>query len=117
MPNLLSQPDALLILKEALLRLKERSPKFFRVLQNVNYGITLIGVIPIVLTWLGIILPPEWAVVLLKVVSIAGAWGVLMAKLSVSQPTKEVLPFTTKKNIEQIVERNEKIIEEQSKIP
>lgn len=111
--NLLSQSDALLLLREAILRLKKRSPKFFRVFTNVNYVIALIGIIPTILTWFGIILPPNWAVVLLKVVSAAGAWGALMSSLAVSEPKSEVMPFTEKKHIEQQIQQD---FEQQSKV-
>lgn len=105
MPTLLNTPDWKLLLSEALKRMRERSPKFFRVWQNVNWIIAAIGLIPAVLSEFNVILPPNWVVVVSKIVAFAGTWGAIMAKLPVSQPTKEVMEFTEKKNIEQEIKK------------
>lgn len=108
MTTLQEQSDAWLIIKEAWLRWQQRTPRFFRVLKVFNAVLVLVGGIPQALIQTGIILPPVWASRLSLVVTAIGAWGWLMSKLPVSQPNPETMPFTRKKEIEQIVENAKK---------
>jgi len=111
----MKQTDLIAFLQETFQRLKQTSPKFFKVWNTINSIMLFIAGIPTIINWLDIpdlnFLLPDVAVrVVLKVVAFAAGWGLLMNKLTVqsnheivkngltilSKPCPD-LPFTEKK--------------------
>lgn len=102
MEDITKKSDLSLFLKEIGARWSEGSPKFFRVMGWISLVMAGIGFIPDLLNFLQITLPEKWMAVLGRFMVGAGLWGKFVASMPVKQPTKEVMPFTEKKQIEQI---------------
>ena len=96
----------LAFLKELVTRYKQKSPKFFQIIQWISAAVALIAGLPealdFIFTYFNLGEIPEWLASLEnKVVAIAALVGVFLSGLPVDQSklTKvdevEVLPFTT----------------------
>lgn len=118
--SLLSQPDIVLWFKEFGQRLKAKSPRWFRILTNINIVIGGIGTVLTSLRETGLFLTESktamWVGYIMMVI---GAWGTMMTLMGVSNPTIETLPFTTKKNIQKEIKlaENETANDTTTKIP
>lgn len=111
------QTDLIAFLTEIIQRLKQKSPKFFKVWNVFNSILFVIAGIPVLLTQFGFtdlnILPAY----VLKIITFASAWGLFMNKLTVKsssvvvtdgntviQKPSDKLPFTEKKEAPVIVD-------------
>jgi hypothetical protein len=110
--------DVSAFFQEILERLKQRSPKFFHVLSRINMLILALSGVPTILNQLNIVIPPHWAILVLKITTAASAWGLFIGKLTVqghpeivqtdngvllTKPSPD-LPFTEKKELTKVVE-------------
>lgn len=88
---------------ELVVRLKSKSPKFFKIIQHVALAVTLFTGLPEFLESVGVTNLPEWATFLQsKIAGIIGVVAFILAGLPIDQtPTDKpdvVLPFTDKVN-------------------
>lgn len=85
----------MVFLSETLQRLKERSPKFFKVWNTFNSILLVVAGLPVILTQFGVtdlnILPAY----VLKIITFASAWGLFMNKLTVQSTPIGVTPGKT----------------------
>lgn len=74
-------------LTELVVRLRTKSPLFFKILQWVSIGVTLVTGVPEFLEYLGVKNLPEWATLLQsKSAGIAALVGIFLAGLPVVNP-------------------------------
>lgn len=118
----MKQSDFIAFIQEILQRLKQKSPKFWKVWTTINTALLLIAGIPTALAFMNIaslndILPNSAARIVLKIVAFAAAWGLFQNKLTVqsnhevvvdndvllSKPCAD-LPFTEKKENVKVIE-------------
>lgn len=104
---MLNKSDLILFFQEMWRRANERSPKFFRKLGWVSIAFAVIGFIPDILLELEIAVPETWMKVLGKIMVGAGIWGKITTMFPVSVPKPEVMPFTEKKQIEDVLKSNQ----------
>lgn len=114
-------------LLENIQRLKETSPKFWKMWGRINIALIFFGGVPTGLNWLqtefsfdfSSILPMNspWILVALKICAIMGMWGKFMTALSVQsnheivsdngtliQKPCDNLPFTSEKEATKLIE-------------
>lgn len=78
--------NAWIFLKETFQRFSSPSSKYFKVWNVVNIILVVVGVIPDILDWLGIILPSnQYTVALQKIFVFCGSYGYVMSKLNVQR--------------------------------
>lgn len=114
--------DIIAFLQENIQRLKQKSPKFFKAWNLINSVALILSGLPTVLNMLDIpdletILPNATGKLILKIITYASAWGLLMNKLTVQsnheiiedngtliQKPCEDLPYTGKKEGYKLIE-------------
>jgi hypothetical protein len=85
-------------LTELVVRLRSKSPLFFKILQWISIAVTLITGLPEFLTWAGVQNLPDWFTLLQsKVASIAALVGLFLAGLPVDQPLPTDQPVSNVK--------------------
>ncbi len=80
-------------LKEIVVRLRAKSPVFFKILQYISLATTLIPGIPMFLTYVGVTLPDFLVAIQDKAIVIAGIVATFLTGLPVDKdPAVEVTP-------------------------
>ena len=118
----MKQSDLIAFLKENLQRLKQTSPKFWKVWTTINSIILFIAGIPTIMAWMDIsdlnkFLPDASVAIILKIIAFASAWGLFMSQLTVQSNSEVIveggnviskpcgdLPFTEKKDEAKIIQ-------------
>lgn len=97
----------ILWLKEAVARLGQKSPYFFKVVGAISLIVAGLGAIPEILQMLE--LPfPDWADgPYAKIMLFAGAWGKLIAMFAVRDASTAPLPYTEQKTEQKAIEKAE----------
>jgi hypothetical protein len=84
-------------LREARHRLKQKSPRFFKVITRINFFLLVVAGIPEVLTYFDIELWGETGDAINKILAYVAAYGTLISRMTVATNTDE-LKFTNKVN-------------------
>lgn len=79
-------------LKEIVVRLRSKSPLFFKILQYISLATTLIPGIPMFLTYIGVTLPDFLIVIQDKAIVIAGLVATFLTGLPVDKEPEVVVP-------------------------
>lgn len=119
----MNQSDFILWLQENLSRLKQTSPKFWKVWTAINSLLLLISGIPTVMAWSGVkdlnqFLPGTPGRIVLRIIAFAAGYALIQNKLTVTSTHKVVvdgdiliskpcpdLPYTEKKESMKIIEQ------------
>lgn len=89
-------------LKELIVRLGKKNPKFFNIINTILTIVAVITGIPLLTAALGLDLPDAWEAIQSKAVVIASAVGIFLSNLPMDKPEEvkatepEKLPVTTK---------------------
>ena len=92
--------DAALFIAEAFSRWGHKSPKYLRVWKIVNWVISMLAFLPLVLSYYKVVTTGYWTDVVLAIVAFSGAYGSAMNGLVVSKPKEVAMPYTDKKQME-----------------
>lgn len=78
------QPNIMSFLTEMIQRLKQKSPKFFKIWNIFNSIVLFVSGLPVILTQFGITDLNVLPAYVLKIITFCAAWGLFMTKLTVS---------------------------------